>query len=80
MSTQKQNQVNQKLSVNQVADEFGCHPNTVWNHIRTGRLPAVRFGPRLIRVNRSDLDRFISLYRSDDCTSWLTPLDDEGGE
>jgi excisionase family DNA binding protein len=72
MSTQSRTSPDEKLSVSQVADEIGCHPNTVWNHIKSGQLTAVRFGPRLVRVNRSDLEQFISAYQCADEPNWLS--------
>jgi excisionase family DNA binding protein len=72
MSTQARTSPDEKLSVTQVANEIGCHPNTVWNHIKTGQLAAVRFGPRLVRVKRSDLEKFISAYRCADKPNWLS--------
>ena len=71
MSLERVTTGDQKLSVTQVADEIGCHPNTVWNHIKRGQLAAVRFGPRVVRVKRSDLDRFLSAYHLDGKPNWL---------
>ena len=71
MSSEQTTTGDQKLSVTQVADEIGCHPNTVWNHIKRGQLAAVRFGPRVVRVRRSDLDRFISSYHQVGTLNWL---------
>lgn len=72
MSPQTRTLSDEKLSVVQVADEIGCHPNTVWNHIRTGQLNAVRFGPRLVRVKRSDLEHFLSAYEGAQKPIWLS--------
>lgn len=71
MSTQSTQLIEEKLSVIQVASEIGCHPNTVWNQIRTGQLKAVRFGPRLVRVKRSDLERFLLSYQGPEHSTWL---------
>jgi excisionase family DNA binding protein len=67
--------LDEKLSVIQVANEMGCHPNTVRNHIKSGQLSAVRFGPRLVRVKRSDLNLFLSEYQSGEETNWLSLAD-----
>lgn len=64
--------VDEMLSVAQVAEEIGCHPNTVWNHIKSGQLTAVRFGPRLVRVKRSDLELFLSEYEVCSRDGWLS--------
>ena len=75
MSTQINPIPDEKLSVVQVAAEIRCHPNTVWNHIKNGHLIAVRFGPRLVRVRRSDLERFLSSYHSEDISGWFEMQD-----
>ena len=75
MSTQSTQHSEEKLSVVQVADEIGCHPNTVWNQIRAGQLKAVRFGPRVVRVKRSDLESFLSSYHAAEHSTWLTVKD-----
>jgi excisionase family DNA binding protein len=31
-------------------------PSTIYRHIEDGTLPAIRLGPRFIRIKRSDLD------------------------
>ena len=67
--------LDEKLTVNQVADEIGCHPNTVRNHIKSGQLSAVRFGPRLVRIKRSDLEVFLSEYQCGEETNWLSLAD-----
>jgi excisionase family DNA binding protein len=59
------------LSVDEVADEIGCHSNTVWNLIRSGELPAVRFGARLVRVERESLDRLAVDYHVGEVSAWL---------
>ena len=46
-----------RLSINQVADELGCSPDTVRRMIARRELPAVRVGKRLIRVRRVDIER-----------------------
>jgi excisionase family DNA binding protein len=48
------------LSLQQAALTYGISVDTLRRRIRTGKLPASRFGVRLIRVRIEDLDR---LYR-----------------
>jgi excisionase family DNA binding protein len=36
---------------------------TVDGWVRAGRLPVVRFTPRLVRFRRADLDRFVTQHR-----------------
>ena len=46
-----------KLSVEDAAALEGVSPRTIRRRIADGSLPAVRLGPRLIRINPADLDR-----------------------
>jgi len=48
------------LSLQQAAVIYGVSVDTLRRRIRTGKLPASRFGVRLIRVRAEDVDR---LYR-----------------
>ncbi|MFP5219955.1 MAG: helix-turn-helix domain-containing protein [Actinomycetes bacterium] len=43
------------LSLDQAAAALGVHRNTVRRLVARGELPAVRIGPRLVRVSSSDL-------------------------
>jgi excisionase family DNA binding protein len=55
------------LSLQQAATIYGVSVDTLRRRISAGKLPASRFGVRLIRVRIEDLDR---LYRP-------TPIGDE---
>jgi excisionase family DNA binding protein len=48
------------LSLQQAASIYGVSVDTLRRRIREGKLPASRFGVRLIRVRAEDVDR---LYR-----------------
>ena len=50
------------VSVREVADQFGVHPETIRRLIHDGRLDAVRVG-RVLRVHREAVDRFLALQR-----------------
>ena len=43
------------VTVVEAATELGLHPNTIRNYIRAGRISITRLGPRLIRIDRSEL-------------------------
>jgi excisionase family DNA binding protein len=44
-------------SPNQAAEYAGVSVKTIRRRILDGSLPAQRFGPRLLRLDRADLDR-----------------------
>ena len=48
------------VSVREVADQLGVHPETIRRLIHDGRLDAVRVG-RVLRVHREAVDRFLAL-------------------
>jgi excisionase family DNA binding protein len=50
------------VSVREVADQLGVHPETIRRLIHDGRLDAVRIG-RVLRVHRDALDRFLARQR-----------------
>jgi excisionase family DNA binding protein len=50
------------VSVREVADQLGVHPETIRRLNHDGRLDAVRVG-RVLRVHREALDRFLARRR-----------------
>jgi excisionase family DNA binding protein len=60
----------QLLTVQQAAEETACSVSTLRNLIARGELPALRFGPRLIRVRRRDLDAVLKPYQGGQAGSW----------
>ena len=50
------------VSVREVADQLGVHPETIRRLIHDGRLDAVRVG-RVLRVHRAALDSFLAHQR-----------------
>ena len=50
------------LSVREVADALGVHPETIRRLIHDGRLDAIRIG-RVLRIRRAELDRFLESQR-----------------
>jgi excisionase family DNA binding protein len=47
------------LSLNQTADFLGVSIDSVMKMIRGGNLPAVRVGPKLIRIRFADVERLL---------------------
>ena len=60
----------QLLTVHQAADALAVSPNTVRNLIRSDELPAVRVGPRLVRIKQGDLDAFLKPYEGGQAGQW----------
>jgi excisionase family DNA binding protein len=48
------------LTVAEIAEQLKLNPQTIRNWIDRGSLPAVRVGPRQVRVRESDLDAFLN--------------------
>jgi excisionase family DNA binding protein len=58
------------LSVNQSAELCGVHRNTIRNWILEGKLPAIRIGSRILRVNAADLAALATPYQGVNSTLW----------
>jgi excisionase family DNA binding protein len=50
------------ISVREVADQLGVHPETIRRLIHDGRLDAVRVG-RVLRIHRDAVERFLMRQR-----------------
>ena len=48
------------LDTQEVARILGVHVQTVRRYIRSKQLPAIRLTPRLYKIRRGDLERFLS--------------------
>lgn len=48
------------IGLPEAAERCGVHYRTVRRWIADGKLPAVRVGPKLLKVNASDLERVLS--------------------
>jgi excisionase family DNA binding protein len=48
------------LTVAQVAELLQLNPQTIYNMVDRGELPAVRVGSRRVRIRRADLEEFIA--------------------
>ena len=46
------------LNRKEVAALLGCHPETIKRAERKGKLPAYRFGHRMVRYRREDVERW----------------------
>lgn len=52
------------LSTAEVADRLGISERTVYRYIRQGRVPAVRVGPRIVKVPESGVTAAISRFHT----------------
>ena len=52
--------IERQLSPKDVADALGVSRRTVLDYISAGKLRAIRYSPRVIRVAESDLETFVS--------------------
>lgn len=48
-----------RASVQQTAGYLGVSVKTVRNYIASGRLTAIRIGPRLLRIERESIERLL---------------------
>ena len=46
------------LSVEEAAEYWGCHPDTIRRHMRAGTIPSMKLG-RVFRISRQALDDLI---------------------
>ena len=60
----------QLLSLQQAAEENSCSVSTLRNLIARGVLVAYRFGPRMIRVRRQDLEALLQPYQGGQAGQW----------
>ena len=58
------------LPLQKAADEASCSVSTLRNLIARGDLTAYRFGPRLIRIRRKDLEALFRPYQGGQAGSW----------
>ncbi len=61
------------FTIKRAADELEVHPNTVRGYIRSGQLPAVLLGPRMIRIRRSDIEHLLTPYQAE-ASVWTRPV------
>jgi excisionase family DNA binding protein len=54
------------LTIEQVAAELQLHPDTVRRYIRERKLTGVRISSTVVRVKRSELDKFLKERSTDD--------------
>jgi excisionase family DNA binding protein len=62
--------LHEMLPLQQAAEEAACSVSTLRNLIARGDLTAYRFGPRLIRVRRQDLEGLLKPYQGGQAGSW----------
>lgn len=58
------------LTYQKGAEEYDCSVSTLRNFTARGDLPAYRFGPRMIRIRRQDLEALLQPYQGGQAGSW----------
>jgi excisionase family DNA binding protein len=58
------------ITISQAALYCGVHRNTIRNWILEGKLPAFRFGSRIVRVNAADVAALASPYQGGAYSVW----------
>lgn len=58
MASRRDTEQRELLTVEEVAEELRLHPHTIRNWIRTGRLPAKKYG-RSYRIRKQDLQALL---------------------
>ena len=58
------------LSIAQCAELVNTHPNTIRNRIKAGKLPAMRLGRNIIRINQADLEALFTPYQGGEFGIW----------
>ncbi len=61
------------LTVSEISEQYGLHPNTIRGYYRSGQLPAVTLGPRMIRIRRSDIEHLLTPYQAE-ASVWTRPV------
>jgi excisionase family DNA binding protein len=60
------------LSIQESADYFGVHKNTIRNLLTRKELKAVRIGARIVRISQDDLEALLKTYESGEYGCWKT--------
>ena len=50
-------------TVNQVAEMFSVHPNTIWRWVREGKLKSIKLSNGKTRFSESELKKYIGNER-----------------
>lgn len=58
------------LTIAQCAELVNTHPNTIRNRIKDGKLPAMRLGRNIIRIDQADLEALFTPYQGGEFGIW----------
>lgn len=56
------------FSVNEAAERYGVSSRTLRRWIASRRLPAQKFGPKLLRIRKADLDEMLKPHGNHEAT------------
>ena len=68
--TSQTTNLHEMLPLQQAAEVAACSVSTLRNLIARGDLTAYRFGPRMIRIRRQDLEALLQPYQGGQAGSW----------
>lgn len=58
------------MSINEAAEYWNLHPNTIRKLIMNGELQAIRLGARIIRIKSEDLVALFTPYQGGEYGKW----------
>ena len=65
------NQVDSELiTISTAAEILNCHPNTIRNAMRDGKLSAQRYGARMVRLNKQEVLALLTPYKGGEYGVW----------
>jgi len=62
MADSERNELEPLMTVDEVAEYLGLHPQTVYAKSRSGEIPSLKIGSRL-RFRRSDVREYVDAFR-----------------
>lgn len=62
-SVDEETEQNQLLFIEEVAELLRVHTSTIYRWVRLGRLPVIRLSASTLRVDPTDLEKFINAKR-----------------
>ena len=58
------------ITISKAAEILNCHPNTIRNAMRQGKLSAQRYGARMVRLNKQEVLALLTPYKGGEYGVW----------